>query len=231
MALDGARPIPPGDGGSPKPRRAISTGPPRMTPLREMQLLEAHRAGDGEALGELLDAYQHRIYAVCYRMLRDVDEASDLTQDSLIKVIEGLDSYDGRSKLSTWMIRIAMNCCLSHLRKQKLRRHGSLDAAGAALEGGAAFGTHWGRSLQGELSGSRRVEQAEARGILHRALMSLEPDARAVLVLRDMQDLDYEQIAEVLETPLGTVKSRLFRARAALRAMIEQISPTPPGHH
>lgn len=191
----------------------LSTGPPRMSPEREQQLVAAYREGDPQALAELLASYQRRIFGLCYRMVQNSDVASDLTQDVLVRIIEALDSYDGRSKLSTWIIRVAMNCCLSYLRKQKLRRHRSLDLPtgtdqpplGSQIVAG------------GELSGIQNVEQAESRKILLQALLSLDLEVRSILVLRDMQDLDYQQIAEVLEVPLGTVKSRLFRARAELR--------------
>jgi RNA polymerase sigma-70 factor (ECF subfamily) len=189
----------------------------RMTPLRELQLVQAHRRGNAEAIGELLGAYERRIYAVCFRMVRDEHDARDLAQDAMVKVLQGLDGYDGRSKLSTWIIRISMNSCLSHLRKQRLRRHGTIDrdwpqGASGPLEAGGAGG---------ELSPARGVEQSEMQGILSRALGSLDPQMRAVLVLRDMQDLEYSQIAEVLNVPVGTVKSRLFRARVALRTAVE----------
>ena len=197
----------------------MQIGPPdpsRLTPLAELQLLEAHRGGDPAALGKLLEAYQRRIYSICYRMVRDEHEARDLTQDAILRVIQGLDSYDGRSKLSTWVIRVTMNTCLSHLRKQKLRRHGPLDGGGE----NATSGPLDPRSF-GELSPPGRVELAEMRFLLGRALLGLDPDMRAVLVLRDMQELEYERIAKVLEVPIGTVKSRLFRARLALRAAAE----------
>ncbi len=190
--------------------------PPRLTPLQELQLLEAHRGGEPAAMGKLLEAYQRRIYSICYRMIRDEHEARDLTQDAMLRVIQGLDSFDGRSKLSTWIIRVTMNTCLSHLRKQKLRRHGSLDAGSE----NATPGPLDPRSF-GELSPPGRVELAEMRLLLGRALLCLDPDMRAVLVLRDMQELEYERIAKVLEVPVGTVKSRLFRARLALRAAAE----------
>ncbi len=187
---------------------------PRLTPLVELQLHEAHRGGDPAAIGTLLEAYQRRIHSICYRMVRDGHEARDLTQDAMLRVIQGLDSYDGRSKLSTWVIRVTMNTFLSHLRKQRLRRHGSLDA------GSENAGPLDPRSF-GELSPPGRVELAEMRLLLGRALLCLDPDMRAVLVLRDMQELEYERIAKVLEVPIGTVKSRLFRARLALRAAVE----------
>ena len=80
---------------------AISTGPPRLTPLRESQLVELHRKGDPEAMTELLEAYQRRIYSICFRTVHDAELARDLAQDSMVKVLEGLGTYDGRSKLST----------------------------------------------------------------------------------------------------------------------------------
>lgn len=204
--------------------RAISTGPPRLTPFRELQLVEAHRDGDPQALTELLQAYQHRLYAICYRMVRDVEEAGDLTQDALVKIIENLDSYDGRSKLSTWIIRITINGVLTHLRKKKVRRAHSLDSPDVRY--GAASDAEETGVLEpadhGEPSAHERIEQQEQREALIRGLMRLEPDTRAILVLRDMQGLDYEQIGLVFDVPVGTVKSRLFRARAALRGQVER---------
>ena len=234
--------------------KPLSTGPARLTPLRELQLLESYRSGGQqahEALSVLLSAYQRRIYSICYRMVRDSDQASDLTQDALVKVLEGLETYDGRSKLSTWVIRVTMNCVLSHIRKQKVREHDSLDAprhAGGGGESSGSAASSAGRGVQqgngGEFessgaaaaarrsqyrgSGTREpqpsesVQHAQMRAMIAQALDSLDMDTRAILVLRDLQDLDYQQLAEVLDVPLGTVKSRLFRARAALREAVEE---------
>jgi RNA polymerase sigma-70 factor (ECF subfamily) len=94
-----------------------------MTPLRELQLVDAYRQGGRharEAMGELLWGYQRRIYSICYRMLKHPEDAGDVTQDVLLKIMEGLESYDGRSKLSTWVIRVTINCCLSFLRREKV---------------------------------------------------------------------------------------------------------------
>lgn len=209
---------------SPRARQIASHHPaetddaPGLTPLAELQLVEAHRRGDPDAVGALLGAYQRRIYAVCYRMLRDEHDARDLAQETMLKILAGLDSYDGRAKLSTWVIRIAMNCCLSHLRKRRLRRHGSLDDARARAPIAADDGGH------GELPPPAGVEQDERRRLVALCLRGLDPQMRAVLVLRDMQDLEYDQIAEVLSVPVGTVKSRLFRARLALRRAMESRS-------
>ena len=192
----------------------LSQAPPRMTPLRELQLVEAHRDGHADAMGELLQAYQPRIYAVCYRMLGNPEEARDITQDTMVRVIEGLDSYDGRAQLSTWVIRVTMNCCLSHLRRERLRRHKPLavapepqsrDRIGSGLEPEPGAG----------------VEQAEASIQVHEVLAELEPQTRGLLILRDIQELSYQQLSEVLEVPLGTVKSRVYRARLAFRHAYE----------
>jgi RNA polymerase sigma-70 factor (ECF subfamily) len=192
----------------------------RLTPLREAQLIEAYKAGDADALAQLLEAYQRRIFGVCYRMLGNADEAADLTQDSIIRVIEGLETYERRSRLSTWVIRVTMNCCLTHLRKQRLRRHQSLDGPASGSEGARPAEP----VATGELTAAARIEQSELQAVLLRALSRLEPDMRAVLVLRDLQELEYLQIGEVLGLPVGTVKSRLFRARMALRAIaVEEV--------
>ena len=218
MEASGAKSIRP-DGGEFIARDSADLGQERLTTLRELQLIEDHQKGDPEAIGELLRAYQRRGYGVCYRMVRNPEVAADLTQDTLVKIIEGLGSYDRRSAFSTWVIRVTMNCCFSHLRKQKIRRHGSLDEPTGPGE------ESWGASMPavGELPAPHRVEQAEMRSILLRALERLDPQMRAVLVLRDMQDLDYQQVGDVLDIPIGTVKSRLFRARAALREETERL--------
>src|SRR6185503_5576804 len=103
-------------------------GPGKITPLRELQLVEAHRrggAGAHEAINELVHAYQRRVFTICQRMVRNRDDAADLTQDVLLKMVESLGTYTGQSKLSTWVIRIAMNASLSHLRKQRVRGQGA----------------------------------------------------------------------------------------------------------
>jgi RNA polymerase sigma-70 factor, ECF subfamily len=238
VASFSARSPVPDDGSSrDAPARGVAAGPPLLTPLRELQLVEGHRAGDADALTELLQAYQHRIYSVCHRMVRNADDAADLTQETLVKVIEGLDTYDGRAKLSTWVIRVAMNCCLTHLRKEKVRGRvgahqadfGRADLKSACRdEGWASVRPGTGGRRDGELSAPQRVEQAEMMQMLRAAVMELDPDMRAVLVLRDMQGLEYEQIGQALDVPLGTVKSRLFRAREALRATMEaRMQETP----
>jgi RNA polymerase sigma-70 factor (ECF subfamily) len=159
-------------------------------------------------------------------MVRDRELATDLTQDAFVKVIQGLHSYDGRAKLSTWMIRVTMNVCLSRLRSEKLRRHASLEAMAERPRGGSEEGSG-GLTAADQFSQIREQSQDESvefhedRERVLRALSTLDPDQRAVLILCDCRGLPYEQIAEVLGVAVGTVKSRLFRARAALRDAVE----------
>lgn len=193
--------------------------------------IRAEGLASRDAWGELVTRYQDRLFAVCLRMVGDRETAADLTQDAFVKVLQGLDSFDARSRLSTWLIRVTMNVCLSHLRAAKLRAHASLDApiAPSLLRG--AQGTPQSgssRAQEREPAAESRVERSEARRHLSAALSGLDPEQRAIIVLRDVQGLDYDQIGAALGLNLGTVKSRLFRARLALRHALEARSANPP---
>jgi len=222
--------------GAPQPPRPPTAAPARHAPsstagerggeewpAREAALLERIRekgVADREAWGELLVHHQDRLYAVCLRMVGR-EAAADLTQDAMVKILQGLEGYDGRSQLSTWMIRIAMNGCLSWLRGQKLRRHKGLDGQDeGSVRGLGSEGT--GGRLDGELSAGLGVQTDERHVAVSAALAGLPDDQRAILILRDVHGLDYEQVGAVLEIAVGTVKSRLFRARLALRELVEE---------
>jgi len=189
---------------------------------RDLELVERIGKGDQDAWSELLERYQHRLFTVCLRMVNDRHLASDLTQDAMVKIIRGLETYDGRSKLSTWMIRVTMNVCFSRLRAEKLRRHLSLDGSPDSSHSGPNRPDP-GIEQNREPPARQRVELDERRHILSQALTMLSPDQRAIIILRDARGLDYQHIAEVLDIAPGTVKSRLFRARAALRNACDAI--------
>ncbi|MEX0886470.1 MAG: sigma-70 family RNA polymerase sigma factor [Phycisphaeraceae bacterium] len=192
----------------------------------DAQLLDRARAGDRQALGALLTRHERRLYNVILRMVRQRDDAAELTQQALTKIIEHLPSFRGDAAVGTWMTRIAMNEALAHVRRGALRRTTSLDAP----IGGNGDGrqTAAGDYLvdRREPPPARGIEMKEERERLEAAIAGLEPEFRAVLVLRDVAGMDYGQIAAVLELALGTVKSRLFRARLALR---EQLSEQTSG--
>ena len=195
------------------------------TPEAEDAMLAAWRNGDEAALGDLLSVFKPRIWSICWRTLHHYEDAADLTQDVMVRVIKGLPSFDGRSKLSTWIFRIAVNSCLSHLRKQKLRRHPSLDAPAMGQEAGERAGTRRDQLASGEPDAPTSVEQTDELQALSRALLELDGEQRLLLMLRDMYGTEYVQLSEVFEVPIGTIKSRLFRARAALCELVTQPEP------
>jgi RNA polymerase sigma-70 factor (ECF subfamily) len=193
---------------------------------QDLAIVEAIRRGETAAWSALIARHQDRLFSTCLRMVNNRDLATDLAQDAFVKIIQGLHTFDGRAKLSTWMIRITMNVCLSKLRSEKLRRHASLEA----MKDGAGRGTRPepGRGVEleqvREQGTSSGVEAHEDRERVQAALRQLEPDQRAVLILCDCQGHSYEQIAEVMGVAVGTIKSRLFRARTALREAVENLS-------
>ncbi|QNN24294.1 sigma-70 family RNA polymerase sigma factor [Planctomycetales bacterium ZRK34] len=188
---------------------------------RERQLVEQVLRGDRGALGELLGAYHKRVYHVILRMVSNTEDAAELTQEVLLRAIKHADNFKGDSKFSTWLLRIAMNLAISHLRRTKVRKTVSLEHE-VAGQAGADQATPLKNLIaqQREQTADYRVETQEQIQRLGLALEALEPSLRSVILLRDLQGMDYQQIAEVLAVPLGTVKSRLFRARLALRAQL-----------
>ena len=197
-----------------------------MTHPDESALLQRLRDGDRTALNELLAAHQTRLYNICLRLLGNRDDAAEVAQEALLKAVQHIDRFRGESKLGTWLVRIATNEATTHLRRRRIRRAASLESPhpNGQADGDADAGADWRHQLADgrEPSPDERVQQQEQRLSLQAAIDQLEPDFRAVLVLRDVDQMDYQQIADVLEVPVGTVKSRLFRARLALREQLSE---------
>ncbi|MBI1374013.1 MAG: sigma-70 family RNA polymerase sigma factor [Phycisphaera sp.] len=190
-----------------------------LTPERETELVEAALAGDRNALGTLLTCYQKRVYHLCLRMVSNPDDAADITQDVLVRAIQHLGGFRQGSRFSTWLFRIAMNAAISHLRRSRVRSALSLEST----YGGDDTATPLKAKMvsEREPGPAESVEQDEQVQQLMRALDALDTQLRSVILLRDLEEMDYQQIADVLNVPLGTVKSRLFRARLALRQIME----------
>lgn len=195
--------------------------------MDDAALLAACQDGDRAALGTLLERHQDRLFNVCLRMVSNRDDALEVCQDAMLKIVEHIDGYRGDSKLTTWMTRIAMNASISHLRKRRIRRHGSLEATANGDPGGDERGSDIRSRLEdeGEPEPGERVQTGEMLEHLSLALDRVDDQFRSVLVLRDIEEMDYAQIAETLDLPIGTVKSRLFRARLALRQEMEKAYP------
>ena len=173
----------------------------------DLELIEAARAGDRFALDQLLRRHYDRIHAVTKRIAGSTRDADDATQEALIKIVRSLPNFDGRSSFGTWAYRIATNAALDELRKRKRRPQLSMvrdDDSGEV-------------HLQpvDELA-EQTIESVADRLAIDEALEDLDDDYRSAVVLRDVGDLDYAEIADVLDIPVGTVKSRIARGRRKL---------------
>ena len=199
-----------------------------QTPSADQTLLEQIRLGDRAALGQLLLKHEKRLFNTALRMLSNRDDAAEVTQEAMLKIIQNIDAYRSEAQVTTWMTRIVMNQAISRLRRRKLRDHVSLDSVRPTSDG-----EDQATALRRVLEDTREpgpdlgVEQSEMIHHLHTAIERLDEDFRAVLVLRDLREMDYQQIADVLEVKVGTVKSRLFRARLALRQEMQKLELSP----
>ncbi|MHB1155295.1 MAG: RNA polymerase sigma factor [Phycisphaerales bacterium] len=191
--------------------------PSPLSPKRERQLIDQVHRGDRGAMGELLGAYHKQVYHLCLRMIGREADAADLAQDVLLKAVQHIDGFKGDARFSTWLYRIAMNLSISQLRRNKVRATTSLDQP---LGGGDGTEEPERSALladEREPGPVQSVQQKERLDALGEALERMDEELRGIILLRDIQEMDYQQIAEVMGVPLGTVKSRLFRARLALR--------------
>jgi len=182
------------------------------------KLLVAARAGDRAALESLLRRHYDRCYAVCRRLLGNDEDALDATQETMIAVARGVAGFDGRSALSTWIYRVATNAALDELRRRQ--RRPIVERVPASSELGSRIDDMPASTCTDEVG-----ERVSARVSLDRALRQLSDEHRAAVVLRDVFDLDYAEIADVLGVPIGTVRSRIARGRAALTHALEPQTP------
>jgi RNA polymerase sigma-70 factor (ECF subfamily) len=170
------------------------------------------RAGDPQAFEDLVTAFQHRVFGVALRMLGSRAEAEDVAQEVFLRAHRGLSAFRGDSKLSTWLYAIASRVCLTRLASAERRMVRDSEDVLARLPNGHA-------------DPATRLERQQLEAALHRAISELGEDRRIVVVLRDVEGLSYEEIAEALDLELGTVRSRLHRARIELREKLEKLLP------
>jgi RNA polymerase sigma-70 factor (ECF subfamily) len=173
---------------------------PLVAEPTDESLIEAVQGGDQRALDVLLRRHYDRVYAICRRMTGNDHDALDATQDALIAITRGLARYDGRARFTTWAYRVTTNACLDELRRRKRRPVPQDDLVFESVP-----------------STNPRLDQTVAdRLAIDDALQVIPGDFRAAVVLRDVIGLDYADIAEALEIPPGTVRSRIARGRRAL---------------
>ncbi|HKD84235.1 MAG TPA: sigma-70 family RNA polymerase sigma factor [Terriglobales bacterium] len=178
-------------------------------------------SGDAAAWQDIVQQYHRRIYNICYRFSGSPDDASDLTQEVFIKMYRTLSTFDtSRASFMTWVTTVTRNLLVDHFRKGKYDRiTDSLDAAPAAQEDGLTLA----EQLEDKgASPEARVRSQETQRLVHEALKRLSPELREAVILRDLQDLDYKDIAKVLNVPEGTVKSRINRGRTELARLLQR---------
>jgi len=181
-------------------------------------------AGDQQAWRQLVVSQHRRIYAICYRFTGSATDAEDLTQDVFLKLYRNLASFDTqKGSFQTWITTLARNLLVDHFRRTRLdRASDSLDASLSGDDDGA------GATMGDRLADPRPTQEAHASGLelkaaIQQALAQLSPELREAVVLRDLEDMDYKDIAQVLRIPEGTVKSRISRGRGELARLLQRI--------
>ena len=184
----------------------------------DTQLIEATLRGESAAFGQLVRKYQDRLFNTLYHLTGNHEDASDLTQDAFVQAFVKLDTFRRSSTFYTWLYRIAFNRTASYYRGKKTTH--SLDREQQAT----------GREpVETDPGPCEQLEQEESRTQVREALARLSEEHRTILILREMDGCDYETIADIIEVPVGTVRSRLYRARAQMHILLKEILAAEAG--
>ena len=190
--------------------------------MKEDLLLEKARHGDQEAFGELVRLYEKKVYALTLRMCKNPDDAAEAAQEAFLSAWQGLKFFRGEASFSTWLYRLASNACVDLLRKEQ--RHRAV--SGPSLNDEDTY-----MDIADDAATPQELaERSELREQIEEGLQSLTPEHREVLILRELHQLSYDEIAQTLDLDTGTVKSRISRGRKALRNFLLQSGNfSPPG--
>lgn len=178
--------------------------------------------GDAAAWAEIVRLHSKRVFNLCYRFTGSPDDAQDLSQEVFIKVYRTIGSYDGsKGAFPTWLTTLTRNLLVDHFRRTKQERlTDSLDAPVSADENSSSRGDLI--EDQAAVSPEDKIATSQKQQLVHAALQKISPDLREAVILRDLQDMDYKDIARVLKVPEGTVKSRINRGRAELARLLQR---------
>jgi len=182
------------------------------SPINEAELIQAARQGDLDSFNSLVLSYQEMIFNQAYRMMGEYDIAEDATQNAFISAYRHINNYRGGS-FKAWLLRIVTNLCIDELRRRK--RHPTIPLEPLDNDGEEIESPRW--LTDPKNSPEETIEREELAKALKHCINNLTPEFRAIVILVDIQGLDYNEAAEVVKRPLGTVKSRLARARFQLR--------------
>ncbi|MBV9228368.1 MAG: sigma-70 family RNA polymerase sigma factor [Chloroflexi bacterium] len=177
----------------------------------DVKLVTASKAGDQDAFSQLVQLHQRRVFNLVFRMLQNYEEANEITQETFLAAWQGLPSFRGDARFSTWLYRIAYNCCLKQLEQRK--RDKALQIA-MQEEHVLLHGNN-------DEQASRELDALDRTTLVREHLSMLPAKYRIVLVLRHLQEMTYEEMAEILTVPIGTIKTHLFRARNLLKERLE----------
>jgi RNA polymerase sigma-70 factor (ECF subfamily) len=187
----------------------------------EHRLIEQCRKGQTAAFGELVRRYQDRLFNTVYRLVDSTEDAQDVVQEAFLHAYQSLDRFKGDAQFFTWLYRIAVNSAISLQRKQRTTVH-----LGASRGGqGSVPEPH---DVSEFSQPDQALERADEERRIQLALNRLSAEHRAVLILKDLEDQKYETMAEILQVPIGTIRSRLHRARLELREVLEKMEVRSP---
>ena len=186
-----------------------------LTNLTDERLVELSVSSDSEAFGEIVRRWERKIFALCFGMLGREDEARDAAQETFIAAYRNLSNFRGEAKVSSWLHRIAVNQCLTVKRRAKTRSEDFLDDESGEDE--KIFVAPANRSP------ARTTEQIERLTLVRQAVGSLPSDLRQVVVMKEFEEMTFQEISDTLELPLSTVKSRLYTALRQLRMKLERL--------
>ena len=184
------------------------------TATTDEQMVERALSGDPEAFGEIVRRWERRIFALAFGMLGREEDARDATQETFLAAFRNLRGFRGEAKVSSWLHRIAVNQCITRQRRSKVRSETALDDE--AEKNAAVF------ISPVDVSPARAVENREQSIAVRRAVCALPPDLRQVVVMKEFEELTFQEISDVLDMPLSTVKSRLYTALRQLHMRLQK---------
>ena len=194
---------------------------PPLSSLTDPAVVALAQSGSEAAFRELVTRYERPVFSLVFRMVRDRETAEDLSQETFIKVLNNLDRYSPEFKFSSWLFKIANNLTIDHLRRRRVNTI-SIEGAPDAVTVESARATSIAVVSQDQ-SPLEELESRELGTAIEAAIARLRPEYRACILLRHVEDRSYEEIAEIVKLPLGTVKTYIHRARHELRAALDEV--------
>jgi len=207
---------------SPGPSNSVPAEADHTAPGDELELVARAQRGDTAAFNELVTRYRNRAFSMIYNMVRNEQDAWDIAQDGFVKAWRNIRRFRGQSSFFTWLYRILMNISIDALRRKQIESGTEFDDTVRLQEIEPASAT----TPQREREPATRLNDKEIRTRIDAAIARLSPDHRAVIVMRELDGLDYQEIADAMECSIGTVMSRLFYARKKLQTMLKDVYET-----